>query len=151
MLDPMTKRLLDKRTYKVKKAAMKFYCPLCRLERAIRVSPRLSGMNYVQIGIISMTLITLTASRMGAYSLIFFFMTWASFEAGVTILFRKEVPCPYCGFDASWYKRDVKVARQKVKEFWEMEQGGGQREMRSQSENQPLPEADLEHYDTYAQ
>ena len=118
MHDPLMKKLADKRTYRIKGAAMEFYCPLCGLERAITIRPHLTGMHYVQIAIISMTLITLTASRMGAYSLIFFFLTWAGFEAGVRMLFRKEVPCPYCGFDASWYKRDVKIARAKVKEFW---------------------------------
>lgn len=47
-----------------------------------------------------------------------FFVVWGAFEAALRVNFRKEVPCPHCGFDASWYKKDVKVARQKVDEFW---------------------------------
>jgi ribosomal protein L37E len=48
-----------------------------------------------------------------------FFLYWACFEAGRRIFFSREIPCPHCGFDASWYKRDVKVARRKVDEFWQ--------------------------------
>lgn len=32
--------------------------------------------------------------------------------------YRKEIPCPHCGFDASWYKKDVKVARRLVAAYW---------------------------------
>jgi hypothetical protein len=46
---------------------------------------------------------------------------WGLFEAAHKLLFRKEIPCPYCGFDATWYKRDVKLARKAVKEFWDSE------------------------------
>ena len=35
----------------------------------------------------------------------------------------KQISCPHCGFDATWYKRDVKVARQLVKDFWVQKQG----------------------------
>ena len=36
--------------------------------------------------------------------------------------YRKEIPCPHCGFDASWYKKDVKIARRLVKEFWDKQE-----------------------------
>lgn len=48
-----------------------------------------------------------------------FFIVWPSFEIINKILYRKELPCPYCGFDATWYRRDVKVARKIVKNFWD--------------------------------
>ncbi len=47
-----------------------------------------------------------------------FFIVWAAYEAVHKMLYRKEIPCPHCGFDATWYKRDVRVARKLVKEFW---------------------------------
>ena len=34
------------------------------------------------------------------------------------LLYRKEIACPYCGFDATWYRRDVKKANELVKDFW---------------------------------
>lgn len=39
------------------------------------------------------------------------------FESIHSSLYRKELRCPFCGFDPSWYKKDVKFARQKVEEF----------------------------------
>jgi hypothetical protein len=41
------------------------------------------------------------------------------FELSIRTDFKKQVPCPHCGFDATWYKKDVKVARSVVKEFWD--------------------------------
>lgn len=40
-------------------------------------------------------------------------------EIANKMLYRKEIPCPYCGFDATWYRRDVTVANQKVKDYWQ--------------------------------
>lgn len=42
---------------------------------------------------------------------------WASFESIHKSLYRKDLMCPYCGFDPKWYKKDVKFARQKVEKF----------------------------------
>lgn len=42
---------------------------------------------------------------------------WAIFESVHKSLYRKDLQCPYCGFDPKWYKKDVKLARQKVEEF----------------------------------
>ena len=56
---------------------------------------------------------------LGLRSVVVFFLVWGVMEFSKRILFKKEIPCPHCGFDATWYKKDVKVARQKVKEFWD--------------------------------
>ena len=56
---------------------------------------------------------------MSGRSLFSFFFYWAGFEGVRRLLFRKEIPCPHCGFDASWYKRDVKMAKQLVHNFWD--------------------------------
>lgn len=56
----------------------------------------------------------------GGKSLPIFFVFWAVFDIGIRLRFKREIPCPHCGFDATWYKRDVKVARRKVKEFWDL-------------------------------
>ncbi len=44
-------------------------------------------------------------------------LIWAIFEATHKSLYRKDLKCPYCGFDPTWYKKDIKLARQKVEEF----------------------------------
>lgn len=47
-----------------------------------------------------------------------FFVYLAAFEWVRRANYRKEIPCPHCGFDASWYKKDVKVARKLVANYW---------------------------------
>lgn len=55
-----------------------------------------------------------------------FFLILAAFEMINKHLYRKEIPCPYCGFDATWYRRDVKVARQKVENFFSNDQNSSE-------------------------
>ncbi len=55
-----------------------------------------------------------------------FFLFWAGFEAALRLNFKKEIPCPHCGFDAAWYKKDVRIAKSKVKEFWQTRGGHAQ-------------------------
>ncbi|MBI2522123.1 MAG: hypothetical protein HYV97_17020 [Bdellovibrio sp.] len=110
---------IDVRTYKMKNAALDFYCPLCRMERQVSYRVNLSPLNYIQIIMLSFILVTLTFSRMEAFALIWPFLVWASFEITRRLLFKRDVPCPHCGFDATWYKKDVKMARKLVGEFWE--------------------------------
>ena len=110
---------IESRTYKLRNPAMTFYCPLCRMERSVTVRPRLKAIHFLQIILVTLFLIAISWSFMGLGSLVWFFVVWGTFEAVLRATFRKEVPCPHCGFDASWYKRDVKVARKLVSEFWE--------------------------------
>jgi len=114
---------LETRLYKFKNPAMKFFCPLCRTERAFTIKPHLNAKQHIQIAIISFCLMGLTYSFMGWRSIFWFFLVWSFFELAVRILFKKEIPCPHCGFDAAWYKRDVTVARAKVKQFWNTAKG----------------------------
>lgn len=58
----------------------------------------------------------------GVESGVIFFAIWGVFELAIRSDFKKQVACPHCGFDATWYKKDVKVARQKVAEFWAQKQ-----------------------------
>lgn len=109
---------LEHRVYKIKNPSMKFYCPLCRTERAFIHRPHLEMRHYLQIAISSVVLTLAFYPIMGVRALTLVFFVWALFELSVRALFRKEVPCPHCGFDAAWYKRDVKVTRALVSEFW---------------------------------
>lgn len=109
---------LENRPYRYKKAAMHFFCPLCRTERVITNGHRLSAMNYIQIVLVTGFITALSFPWAGLKGLFAFFPVWLGFEMVRRALFSREVPCPHCGFDASWYKRDVKVARQRVAEFW---------------------------------
>lgn len=46
------------------------------------------------------------------------FFIWSLFELGIRTLFKKEISCPHCGFDASLYKKDIKMTRKLVENFW---------------------------------
>src|SRR6218665_3906675 len=93
------------------------FCALCRSPRKLRYSRYLSSANYGQIFIL--TLVVTAAAYpwlewKGAISLP---IIWGLFESIHKSLYRKDLKCPYCGFDPKWYRKDVKLARQKVEEF----------------------------------
>lgn len=117
--DGKTVQPLESRIFRYKNPSTRFFCPLCRTERAFTLKPRLSKMNFLQIFLTTLFLILFAYPVMGIRSLFIYFVVWSVFEVCLRTFFRKEIPCPHCGFDASWYKRDVKVARRLVKEFWE--------------------------------
>ncbi len=110
--------LKRKRFFKVKKATNQFICPLCSAPREMRYGKNLNEKHYIQIAVLSASLAWLLFPLMGVKSLALLFVVWIGFEVVNKLLYRKEIPCPYCGFDATWYRRDVRVAKQKVEEFW---------------------------------
>ncbi|MBC7539054.1 MAG: hypothetical protein H7281_09550 [Bacteriovorax sp.] len=114
----MRSKPLVSRVYKYKNQASTFFCPLCRSERGISISPRLTKKNYLQILLTSIVLGSCLFPFIGAKSFVIFFLSWGVFELAVRSDYKKQIACPHCGFDATWYKRDVKVARQIVKDFW---------------------------------
>ena len=97
---------------------MTFFCPLCSTPRSIAHTHKLSKKNYIQILILT-AFTTFAAFPFCGFKGVFsLFIYLAAFEFTARALFKKDIPCPHCGFDASWYKKDVKVARTKVDEFW---------------------------------
>lgn len=101
----------------MKKNVKDCFCALCRSPRKLRYSRHLTKLHYGQI--LVLTLVFTAAvfpylSWKGAMSLP---VIWALFESIHKSLYRKDLKCPYCGFDPKWYKKDVKLARQKVEEF----------------------------------
>lgn len=114
---------LVKRVYRSKTKEKDFFCPLCRTQRNVRMSPTLTKKNYLQIVLSTIVVGTILFPLMSVVSYSVFFLIWGSFELVIRSNYKKEIPCPHCGFDATDYKKDIKVARQKVKEFWDQKQG----------------------------
>jgi hypothetical protein len=110
---------IENRPYRYKKAALRFFCPLCATERAITTHPHVTRKNHLQFLLATVLISMPLYQQMQGFVVVFYFMIWGAFEAIIRAKFRKEVPCPHCGFDASWYKRDVKVTRERVKNFWQ--------------------------------
>lgn len=106
---------LDSRPYKLRKPKMEFFCPLCRTQRGFAYSPKLTRKNYFQITLVSLIFFPIFGFKV----FIIFLSIAAIMEFFLRCLLKNEIPCPYCGFDASWYKKDIKMARKKVQEFWE--------------------------------
>lgn len=110
--------LKTKRFYKVKNPSKNFLCALCSAPRSMKYSKNLSFKNYLQIILISAAISWSGFEWIGPEVIFSVFIVWPLFEIANKLLYRKEVPCPYCGFDATWYRRDVKKANALVKEFW---------------------------------
>lgn len=104
--------------YKVKNPKREFLCALCSAPRQLKYSKNLSFMNFFQILLISAAITTFLFPIIGAKSIFSVVVVWPIFEGVNKLLYRKDIICPYCGFDATWYRRDVKVANQKVQDFW---------------------------------
>jgi predicted RNA-binding Zn-ribbon protein involved in translation (DUF1610 family) len=114
---------LEERVYCYKEPFKNFYCPLCGTKRSIVNNYRLTGKNFIQILLITVMINLLIFPFTGFKGVFFIFLVWGGFEFIKRSLFKKEIPCPHCGFDASWYKRDVKVARRLVQEYWNRKDG----------------------------
>ncbi|MCB9095843.1 MAG: hypothetical protein H6621_12310 [Halobacteriovoraceae bacterium] len=108
-----------KRFYRLKKPVKSFVCALCGAPREISIDNRLSGKNYIQIFLISSIVTMLLYPFLEWRGIVVTPIVWAIFDFVVKLLYRKQLPCPHCGFDAAWYCKDVRVAKQKVQEFWE--------------------------------
>jgi len=111
-------RPLERRTFKVKNPTVSFYCALCRTPRALTTSFRLSIKNYLQISLLTIATTATLYSVMSFRGIFSFFVFLGAFEWVRRANYRKELPCPHCGFDASWYKKDVKIARKLVADHW---------------------------------
>ena len=115
---PNAPHALENRTYVAKHPRLEFYWPLCRSKRYFQYRPHLSRKQYLQVLLATIVVSLATFSLTSWRCFIFFFIFWSIVELVTRCLLRKEVPCPYCGFDAAIYRRDVKKARQTVEAFW---------------------------------
>ena len=93
------------------------FCALCRSPRTIRYSRRLLVRHYLQIMTLGFVFTVATHSWFAWNGIFALPLIWAIFECTHKALYRKDLKCPYCGFDPTWYKKDVKLARLRVEEF----------------------------------
>ncbi len=107
------------RFYKVKHPRRKFLCALCSAPRQMRFSKNLNAIHFVQVLIVTAFLGWLLFPIMEAKVMTLIVPVWMIFELINKTLYRRELPCPYCGFDATWYRKDVKVANRLVKDYWQ--------------------------------
>ncbi len=101
----------------MKKTMRDCYCALCRSPRKLRYSRFLTKLHYGQILVLALVFTAAAFPLFGWKGVGSLPLIWALFESIHKSLYRKDLMCPYCGFDPKWYKKDVKFARQKVEEF----------------------------------
>lgn len=101
----------------MKKNTKDCFCALCRSPRKLRYSRYLSLQNYGQILVLTLVVTAATYPWLAWKGAMALPIIWGLFESIHKSLYRKDLKCPYCGFDPKWYKKDVKLARQKVEEF----------------------------------
>ena len=124
----MTKiRPLESRPFRFKNATKKFHCPLCASERYLTSGHRMNAKHFMQISVLTGVTTFALFDFMQWRALALFFVFWAAYEVVRRLVYRSGIECPYCGFDASWYKRDVKVARRLVDEFWQKKNAESQK------------------------
>lgn len=100
-----------------KSHARECFCALCRTPRKLRYTRSLQGRHHFQVLVLTLVATAATFpwfTWKGSLSLP---IIWIIFDYSYKSLYRKDLKCPYCGFDPAWYKKDVKFARQKVEEF----------------------------------
>jgi hypothetical protein len=93
------------------------FCALCRSPRKLRYNRHLSRQNFTQIAVLTIVVAAIAYPWLSFKGLMSLPLVWAIFESTHKSLYRKDLKCPYCGFDPTWYKKDVNLARQKVEQF----------------------------------
>lgn len=105
------------RFFRVKNPKKNFFCALCRAPRSLTQGRHLTRENFLQISVLTVFLTWALFSWLEWKTLGSFFIIWAGFEFTRKALYRRELKCPYCGFDATWYRKDVRIARRQVEDF----------------------------------
>jgi hypothetical protein len=103
--------------YKVKSPTREFFCAHCRSPRGLKYQRQLRPRHFLQMMVLTIVATMLLFPWMQWKSVALFFLFWAMFDIVLKMLYRKDLKCPYCGFDPTWYRRDVRVARRQVEQF----------------------------------
>lgn len=102
----------------MKKAAHRdCFCALCRTPRKLRYARGLKARHYGQILVLTIVAAAIMYPWFDWKGVMSLPIIWGIFESTHSSLYRKDLKCPFCGFDPSWYKKDVKFARQQVEDF----------------------------------
>lgn len=109
---------LAERVFKAKSPQLCFFCPLCRSQRYFVYSSKLRPKHYRQLILSYLVLMYCLYPVMKERVFLLVFFLWIGMEMVRKMIHRKEIPCPHCGFDMTWYKRDVRVAKKLVQDFW---------------------------------
>ena len=103
--------------FSVKSHKKNIFCALCRVPRTLTRARHLGPHNYLQIAVMTAFATWTLFDWLEWKTLGVYFIIWAGFEFTRKVAYRKELKCPSCGFDATWYRKDVRIARKQVEDF----------------------------------
>ncbi len=102
-----------------KRAFWEFFCPVCKAQRRSFYWPSPRLKHYISLSVFAI-IVTLILFPFFGYKGVFVNLPfWGVFEFIYRARARQSLICPHCGFDPYLYKHDVKLARQKMDEFFE--------------------------------
>ena len=101
-----------------KKKYWEFYCPVCKSQRRTLFWPSPRPRHYLSLVVFISVLVFLLWNWYGLKTLFIGFPIWGGFEFVYRARARQSLICPNCGFDPYLYKHDVKLARQKIEDFF---------------------------------
>ncbi len=93
------------------------FCAHCRSKRVLKYSRRLEGRHFIQIFVLTLGVTAVLYPYFDWKGACAFFLIWPAFDMTDKTLARRDLKCPYCGFDPTWYKKDVTSARRQVEDF----------------------------------
>ncbi len=93
------------------------FCALCRTPRKLRYTRSIQSRHYFQILVLTLVATASLSPWFAWKGVLSLPIIWIIFDSSYKSLYRKDLKCPFCGFDPAWYKKDVKFTRQKVEEF----------------------------------
>lgn len=104
------------------KLSHKVYCALCGTDRKMWVNTsKLTSLQHIQTVLFSVFLAWAFFPFMGVASLFLYPFVWAVADLGKKTLFRRGAQCKQCGFDAVTYSKDVRKAKEIVKNHLELQ------------------------------
>ncbi len=102
-----------------KRPYWEFYCPVCKAKRRTFYWPSPRKKHYISLGVLAFCLTGVLWPLFGFKGFFLNFPIWGLFEFFYRARARQSLICPHCGFDPYLYKYDVKLARQKIEQFFE--------------------------------
>lgn len=122
-----------------KRPFWEFFCPVCKAQRRSFYWPSPRLKHYISLSIFAILITLIMYPFFGMKGFVVNLPIWVVFEFVYRARARQSLICPHCGFDPYLYKHDVKLARQKMDEFFE-EKRKAQENQKTLQNQQPTTE-----------
>ena len=97
----------------------RFFCPVCRKERYLSLSPKPGTVkHFFQILITTLLFTAATWSIFEWKGIFAFFVFWTIFEIVYRTKVRTQLYCKACGFDPYLHLVDAQRSREELEAFW---------------------------------